>query len=109
MRAPVLDQQLTVQRGTRTADGQGGYAIVWATVFTLWAEAREGGGGEGSRPGDRIEATGSVRFTFNRVDADGLLESDRVLWDGVTYNIDHIAAGQRAVYRVMTCTRGKAT
>lgn len=109
MTRPVFDQQITVERATRTSDGQGGAAVTWATVFTLFAAVRDSGGSENSRDGDRIEATGRVLFTIQRIDAVGLLESDRVVWDGVTYNVEHITIASRALYRTLTCTRGKAT
>lgn len=107
---PLLDQQLTIERITRTADAQGGYAETWETLYTPFAELlSDGSGAESSRDGERIEATGRVVFRFYRIDAEGLLESDRVVWNGVTYNIDHISPVTHGLFRTMSCTRGKAT
>lgn len=108
-RRPVMDQELVIERAVRTADGQGGYTVEWETVTTLFANAREGGGGESSRDGERIEAVGRVTFEVYAVDIVGVLESDRVSWNGTPYNIDHLSPATRDVYRTMACTRGKAT
>ena len=87
MSAGTLDQQITLQRFTRTPDGGGGFTEAWAdfvTDATPWANVKAKGGREGMTEG-RTTATFVVVFTiYNRAD---VTELDRIMWGGIAYNI----------------------
>lgn len=87
MSAGALDQLVTFQRLTRTADGGGGFTEAWADLplnASVWANVKAKGGREGMTEG-RTAATFVVVFTiYNRSD---LTELDRIVWEGVNYNI----------------------
>lgn len=44
MKAPHLTRALALEAATRTPDGAGGFATVWASLGTLWAEVVAGSG-----------------------------------------------------------------
>ena len=44
MKAPHLNRALELQEAIRTPDEAGGFAVVWATRGTLWAEILPGAG-----------------------------------------------------------------
>lgn len=87
MSAGAKDQQITLQRFTRTPDGGGGFTEAWANYATdaiPWANVKAKGGREGLTEG-RTTATFVVVFTiYNRAD---VTELDRIIWNGVAYNI----------------------
>lgn len=87
MSAGNLDQPITLQRFTRTADGGGGFTDVWADFAAdpnPWAGVKAKAGREGLVEG-QTTATFVVVFTlYNRTD---VAELDRIIWNGVTYNI----------------------
>jgi SPP1 family predicted phage head-tail adaptor len=82
-----LSQRITLQRYAETADGIGGAVAAWSNLATdpsVWAAVKAKGGRESQIEG-RTAATFVVVFTiYNRTD---LTEMDRILWDGVAYNI----------------------
>ncbi|MFA9232069.1 MAG: phage head closure protein [Microgenomates group bacterium] len=82
-----MDQRITLQRATSTADGVGGLTEVW-TDFVCdpcpWANVKAKAGTEGLVEG-RTTATFVVLFTiYNR---DDVSELDRIIWQGIAYNI----------------------
>ena len=46
MSAVNLSRQLVLEEPQRVADGAGGFALVWVTLGTLWAEVLPGAGRE---------------------------------------------------------------
>lgn len=102
-----LDQRITLQAKTRTADNMGGAVETWgnfASVPTVWAQVIPARGNEAVN-GERVDATG--RFTFvirNRTD---VAENDRIVWLSENYNIRHIERrGGRPLYLYITAERG---
>lgn len=105
-RSGELDQRITIQRETPADDGMGGQTVVLAAVATVWAKVIALAGREGVRA-SRLDA--SHRYTFVIRYRAGLLESDRILWDGVQYNIRAIARqGGREPYLEIDAERGVA-
>ena len=79
--------RIRFERATRSPDGAGGTRKVWAALDwrpEVWARVRAGGGGE-SFEGGRVNATATVVFRLRR--RSDLTPLDRILWQGVAYNI----------------------
>ena len=105
-----LDQRITLQRATATADGMGGQTVVWGNLpsdAVVWARAFTAAGREGM-DNERIAATAATIFTiYNRSD---LTELDRILWGGVPYNIRTIKrASGRDLFLTIEAERGVAS
>lgn len=106
MQPGQLDQRVTVQRIERTSDGAGGETTAWVDFASLWANVKPASGRELQIEG-RMTATSSTVFTIRRR-AD-LLDTDRIVWGGVSYNIRAIMLGsQRDLYMAITAERGVA-
>ena len=108
--AGSMDQRITLQRRVATADGAGGETLSWADLTSdprPWAMVVAKAGRENMQEG-RMAATFTVLFTiYNR---DDLTETDRILWDGVAYNIRGIRReGGRKLRLVIEAERGVAS
>lgn len=101
-----LDKRITFKRETRTADRVGGVVVSLTNVATVWAHVRPRTGNE-SENSSRVEAKSSFLFVIrNRSD---ILESDRITWAGVDYNIRAIMRrGERPLYLEIEAERGVA-
>jgi SPP1 family predicted phage head-tail adaptor len=102
-----LDQLITVQRETLTDDGMGGQEIALTNVATdIWAKARPLSGKEYDRH-DKLNASAMYLFVIRA--RDDLNESDRIIWNGNTYNIRSILPrGSRSLYLEIDAERGVA-
>lgn len=105
-RTGELDQRVTFQREVRHDDDMGGYSLSWENMFTTWAHAHPMSGGEREHS-DRLNAQASYRFVIRyRTDFD---ETNRIMWDGIPYNIRYIGTrGRRAAHIEITAERGVA-
>lgn len=104
-----MDQQVTLQRLTRTPDGAGGTTEAWGNLASnpnVWANVTAKAGREGMTEG-RVTATFTVLFTiYNRRDLD---PRDRIIWQDVPYNIRGIRdEGGRAKWLTIEAERGVA-
>lgn len=104
-----MDQKVTLQRLVRTPDGAGGTTTSWhdfASNARVWAEVQAKAGRETMTEG-RMSATFTVLFLiYNR---DDVTETDRIVWQGVTYNIRGIRRETgRAMRLVIEAERGVA-
>ena len=102
-----LDQRVTFQSKTATADGIGGQTWAWGSVTenaTVWAKVFTARASEGMTEG-RMAASATVVFTVrNRTDID---ELHRIMWDGVPYNIRSVKrASWRDQYLTIEAERG---
>ena len=103
----ALDQRITFERATRSADGIGGTTRTWADLTTnptVWANVVAKSGME-AMVNDRVTATFVSVFTIrNRSD---ITEKDRIDWGGVKYNIRGIRKeGAREEYLKIEAERG---
>ena len=80
-----LDQKITIQRKVKIEDSAGGKeTIATTTVATPWAKIKSGKPAE-RYDFDQVHNTETVTFVIrNRQD---LLESDIIIWRGVTFDI----------------------
>lgn len=102
-----MDQRITLQRLVKTADGAGGYRESWVAFATNprpWAKVMAKAGRENMTEG-RIAAQFTVLFEiYNRSD---LVETDRILWGGIPYNIRGIRReGAQPLTVVLEAERG---
>lgn len=102
-----LDQRITLQSYSLSADGAGGQTKTWANLPstpTVWAHVKPGSGSERFKD-DRTEATSLATFTIRqRSDVDELC---RIQWGGVDYNIRQIRrASGREQYLEINAERG---
>jgi SPP1 family predicted phage head-tail adaptor len=107
MNAGALDQLVTFERKTATTDGGGGFTEAWAELTVdpeVWANVEAKGGRESLIEG-RQAATFVVVFTvWNR---DDITEIDRIIWNGVAYNIRGILrTGDRRLMLRIEAERG---
>ena len=105
----AMDQQITLQRFTETPDGIGGVTRAWvdfAASPKVWANVKAKAGREGMEEG-RMNASFTVLFAIhNRRD---VLPTDRIIWQGVAYNIRGIRdEGGRSRRLVIEAERGVA-
>lgn len=104
-----LDQLVRLQTFAATADGGGGQTRAWsdfATDADVWAYVSPLRGSEGVQDGAH-NATGMWLFTiYNRSDVS---ELDRIVWDGVPYNIQRVMRkGTQPIYLNIEAERGVA-
>ncbi len=108
-KAGAMDQPIALERKAATADGGGGEVYTWAPLPIdprVWASVKAKAGREAMDEG-RTSAAFVVLFTiYNRAD---LTETDRIIWDGVAYNIQGIRReGGRDLRLVIEAERGVA-
>jgi len=108
-RPGALDQRVTLQVTTATADGIGGVSRAWSnlsTTPTVWASVRAKGGGE-TMVADQQTATQLFLFTIrNRAD---VTEMNRLVWQSEPYNIRRVERqGPRPMYLTIEAERGVA-
>lgn len=84
MRAGALDQRITIQTNTPTADSKGQEIASWADTKTVWAEAITGGGGE-FYAAQKLFAETKVVFRV-RYDST-IVSTQRVEWLDRTFQI----------------------
>jgi SPP1 family predicted phage head-tail adaptor len=82
------DRKVTIQRKLSTPNGVGGEVITYETRCTPWARVRHLTGRE-LFLAQQVVAGAQVEFTIAyRAD---LAETDRVLWKGQAYDVQHLA------------------
>lgn len=101
-----LDQRIRLERLVLTPDGRGGSTEEWVPVFCACALARPASGRESERF-DRVNAEAMYRFVIHR--REGILDSDRIVWRGIPYNIRMIhRRGTREMFLDIDAERGVA-
>lgn len=101
-----LDKRVTIRREVETPNRSGGFDLSLVDVATLWAHIRPKSGRETSNE-TRVNASVSYLFVI-RFRAD-IRPSDRIIWNGVSYNIRAILTrGNRALYLEIDAENGVA-
>lgn len=101
-----LDQRVTISRETLASDSMGGSTLTLSTVATVWAKVFAKSGRERTAA-DRLDAESAYTFVIRwRGD---VREADRLVWNGIDYNIRAIGQdGGRKMYLVIDAERGVA-
>lgn len=88
IKAGKLDRQITIVREAETVAASGAVSKTWATVATVRAELVQRSADEYLAGFGEVDAGGAV---FRIRYLAGITTADRVIFDGVTYDIDEIA------------------
>lgn len=102
-----LDQKCDFLREVRTSDGMGGVELSTENIQqNVWTKVRPLSGKESERF-DKLNAEELTLFvTRYRTDIE---EDDRIVWEGVGYNIRHIPRkSTRSMYSEFYAERGVA-
>lgn len=91
--ANALNEYVDVETPTEVADGFGGYTTTWASKTGLWCKIAEKSGNEALTNG-RLDTDKSLEFTT--IYRDDILTKDRLVLDGIVYNIRRIDDLDRA-------------
>lgn len=106
MNPGTLDQRITIQQETSTADAYGGATTAWTTLAEVWANARPLSGRERFDL-SVVEAPAMYRFTIRR--RGDVTDTMRVSWNDQVFNIRFIAdPGSRSLYMTFDAERGVA-
>lgn len=107
MQAGNLDRRITLQRATVTRDEYNAEVSTWATLATVAASYEPIKDGERFRAGERA-ADMSTRFQVRySSDVSGLTAEDRLIFEGRTYEIEHVKEiGRREGLELTTVARG---
>lgn len=88
MRAGELRHRVRIERLKRIPDGGGGWDEDWVTHAEVWAKVETLSGREYWQA-QQVQSEATMRLTMrHRAD---LLPADRIVYDGQTLNIQHIA------------------
>ena len=103
----MLRHTATVQRASLSVNGSGGRAKTWATLLTIRCAVVNKGGLE-RVTADRVDASRRVEFTCRYFA--GLLEGDRIVFNGLAHNIRYIDNVEYANrWMIVNCDQGVAT
>lgn len=82
-----FSEYVEVETPTEAADGFGGYVSTWANKTYIWCMVNDTGGGESFVDGRESTNTSAVFVTQYR---DDITTKDRLLLDGVTFNVRRV-------------------
>ena len=104
MRSGRLDRRLTLQRKTATENDYGEPVETWTTLATVWAEKIPV---RGSERYAAMQTVAEVEERFKIRYRTGLTPLDRVICDGITYDVQGvIEIGRREGWEILA--RGRA-
>ena len=110
MRFGTMDRRITIKRATLSANAYGERAETWGTLATVWAEVqyKEGSGREAVQS-DQLYSSQPVHFIIRySSDVSGIRPSDRVSYNGDTYQIEGVQEiGRQEGFRIVTSLRGE--
>lgn len=102
MRAGRLDRRITIQTGTVSQNALGEYVTTWADDATVWAEAMALRGRE-YFAAQQVNASVTTKFTIRWR---ALSPLNRILYDGKTYDIEHVVElGRRAALEIFATAK----
>lgn len=104
-RAGKLDRQITIVREAETVAASGAVSKTWATVATVRAELVQRSADEYLAGFGEADAGGAV---FRIRYLAGITTADRVVFDGVAYDIDEVAEIGRRRALELRCSRAAA-
>ncbi|MFC2967715.1 phage head closure protein [Acidimangrovimonas pyrenivorans] len=105
IRAGKLDRQIIIEREAETVAASGAVSKTWAPIATVRAELVQRSADEYLAGFGEADAGGAV---FRIRYLAGITPADRVICDGVAYDIDEIAELGRRRALELRCTRAAA-
>ena len=80
-------RKIQLQRATKTRDARNAPVLTWSNLIQMWAERTDVSAGERSRA-QEVGADVTTRFVIrHNATVDNLSATDRIVYDGKTYNI----------------------
>lgn len=106
-KAGKLDQRVTLQRATTTANAYGEQVPSWADLDTVWASWRRATARE-TLAAAELSAVVSDVFEVRLSSTIATLgPKDRIIWDGRTYDIAEVTPIGRYGFRIGAVARGE--
>lgn len=110
MKFGQMDRRITLQRATLATNAYGERVETWGTLATVWAQVqyKEGSGKEAVQS-DQLFSSQPVHFIIRySTDVSSIRPSDRVSYNGDTYQIEGIQEiGRAEGLRIVTTLRGE--
>ena len=110
MKFGQMDRRITLQRATLATNAYGERVETWGTLATVWAQVqyKEGSGKEAVQS-DQLFSSQPVHFIIRySTDVSSIRPSDRVSYNGDTYQIEGIQEiGRAEGLRIFTTLRGE--
>jgi len=110
MKFGQMDRRIVLQRATLATNAYGERVETWGTLATVWAQIqyKEGSGKEAVQS-DQLFSSQPVHFIIRySTDVSGIRPSDRVSYNGDTYQIEGIQEiGRAEGLRIVTTLRGE--
>lgn len=110
MKFGQMDRRITLQRATLATNAYGERVETWGTLATVWAQIqyKEGSGKEAVQS-DQLFSSQPVHFIIRySTDVSSIRPSDRVSYNGDTYQIEGIQEiGRSEGLRIVTTLRGE--
>lgn len=110
MKFGQMDRRITLQRATLATNAYGERVETWGTLATVWAQIqyKEGSGKEAVQS-DQLFSSQPVHFIIRySTDVSSIRPSDRVSYNGDTYQIEGIQEiGRAEGLRIVTTLRGE--
>lgn len=109
MAAGPLRDRIAFKKKVETSDGQGGYAAVWTTQFTVWGSFRPQRGREQMEAGRLESSVSGVVSVRSSSQSRSIQPTWIAVIDGVDYNIRWITnPDRRNKYLEIAVDRGVA-
>lgn len=110
MKFGQMDRRITLQRATLATNAYGERVETWGTLATVWAQIqyKEGSGKEAVQS-DQLFSSQPVHFIIRySTDVSSIRPSDRVSYNGDTYQIEGIQEiGRAEGLRIVTTLRSE--
>ena len=110
MKFGQMDRRIVLQRATLATNAYGERVETWGTLATVWAQIqyKEGSGKEAVQS-DQLFSSQPVHFIIRySTDVSSIRPSDRVSYNGDTYQIEGIQEiGRAEGLRIVTTLRGE--
>lgn len=99
MRAGRLDRRIRIERATVDRDTHGGKTETWALLMEVYAQVTPLRGRELVAAGQVMPGV-ETKFTIRW--REGILPADRIVYEGVHYDIQHLAEiGRRVALEIL--------
>ena len=106
MDAGKLDRRITLQRATTTDDGFGTIESGWTDLATVWAQFLPQSAAERAQAGERA-SNEKARFRIRKDSIwSDLNATDRLLFEGVAYNLVGVTEPDRGWFVIEAVGRG---
>lgn len=85
----MVRHSIVIQRSNKSANGSGGFIVIWADLLAAKAHVENKTGRE-TVIGDQIVAQRTVEFYFRYPRTVSVREGDRIIFRGLSHNIRYV-------------------